>query len=145
MEKICIVRRRRTGLESSAVPRIEFSEEAHPQVVTIELTPRQSEVVCSNGRFQELYGGSNAPVFLNVHLDATLPTRLLKTEDVCKLLQVSKQTVERLVRAGTIRSHKVGRLRRFSPQDILEFLSSGFEIGRLRSLHTNTLVSSEGK
>jgi excisionase family DNA binding protein len=147
MEKFCIVKRRRGGLEAMALHRVDVHEQTCPQAVTIELTSQQSEVIRSNGRFQQLYGGSAAPIFLNVHLhlDATLPSRMLKTENICEILQVSKHTVMRLVKAETIRSHKIGRLRRFCPEDVLEYLSNGMGTDKLRSLRTNVLMSSEGK
>jgi excisionase family DNA binding protein len=145
MEKICIVKRRRNDLGATAVPHADVPKQTCPQAVTIELTSQQSEVIRSNSRFQQLFGGSTAPIFLNVHLDATLPSRMLKIENVCEILQVSKQTVMRLAKAETIRSHRIGRLRRFCWEDIMEYLSSGLETDKLRSLHTYALVSSEGK
>jgi excisionase family DNA binding protein len=145
MEKICIVKRRRSDLGAMTVPHAEVSTQTCPKAVTIELTPQQSEVIRSNSRFQQLFGGSAAPIFLNVHLDATLPSRMLKTDNVCEILQVSKQTVMRLAKAGTIRSHRIGRLRRFCPEDVMEYLSSHFETDKLRNIHTYALVSSERK
>ena len=145
MEKICIVKRRRSDFGAMAVPHVEVPKQTCPQAVTIELSSQQSEAIRSNNRFQQLFGGSVAPIFLNVHLDATLPSRMLKTDDVCEILQVSKHTVMRLVKAETIRSHKIGRLRRFCPEDVMEYLSSGLGTDKLRSLHTYALVSSDGK
>ena len=145
MEKICIVKRRRSDLGAMTVPHAEVPEQTCPKAVTIELTSQQSESIRSNSRFQQLFGGSGAPIFLNVHLDATLPSRMLKTDDVCEILQVSKHTVIRLVKAETIRSHKIGRLRRFCPEDVMEYLSYGMGTDKLRSLRTNILLSSEGK
>ena len=99
MEKICIVKRRRGDLGATAVPHVGVSKQTCPQAVTLELTSQQSQVIRSNNRFQQLYGGSSAPIFLNLHLDATLPSRMLKTDDVSEILQVSKHTVTRLVKA----------------------------------------------
>ncbi|MCK7506685.1 MAG: helix-turn-helix domain-containing protein [Desulfobacterales bacterium] len=141
MEKICIVKRRRGGLGAMALPRIEALEQTCPQEVTIELTSQQSEAIRSNSHFQQLYGRNAAPIFLNVHLDAVLPFRMLKTENVCDILQVSRHTVMRLVKAETIRSHKIGRLRRFCPEDVMEYLSHSLETSKFRSLHTYVLAS----
>ena len=145
MEKICIVKRIRSDLGAMAVPHVEVPEQTYPQAVTIELSSQQSEAIRSNSRFRQLFGGSTAPIFLNVHLEATLPSRMLKTDDVCEILQVSKHTVIRLAKTETIRSHKIGRLRRFCPEDVMEYLSSGLGTEKLRSLHTYAIVSSEGK
>ena len=145
MEKICIVKRRRSDLGAMAVPHVEVPKQTYPQAVTIELSSQQSEAIRSNSRFQQLFGGSTVPIFLNVHLEATLPSRMLKIENVCEILQVSKHTVIRLVKAETIRSHKIGRLRRFCAEDVMEYLSSGLGTDKLRSLHTYALVSSERK
>ena len=145
MEKICIVKRRRNDFGAMAVPHVGVPNQTCPQAVTLELSSQQSEAIRSNSRFQQLYGGSSAPIFLNLHLDATLPSRMLKTDDVCEILQVSKHTVTRLVKAEAIRSHKIGRLRRFCPEDVMEYLSSHLGTDKLGSLHTYALVSSERK
>ena len=143
MEKFCIVKRRRSGLETMALPSVDVYEQTCPQAVPIELTSQQSEAIRSNGRFQQLYGVSAAPIFLNVHLDATLPSRMLKIENICEILQVSKRTVMRLAKAETIRSHKIGRLRRFCPEDVIEYLNKLLGADKLRNLRTNFLVSSD--
>jgi excisionase family DNA binding protein len=141
LEKICIVKRRRGSFGAMAFPHVEALEQTCPQEVTIELTSQQSEAIRSNSRFQQLYGRNAAPIFLNVHLDAVLPFRMLKTENVCDILQVSRHTVMRLVKAETIRSHKIGRLRRFRPEDVIEYLSHSLETSKFRSLHTYVLAS----
>jgi excisionase family DNA binding protein len=145
MEKICIVKRRRGDPGAMAVPHVGVSNQTCPQAVILELSSQQSEAISSNSRFQQLYGGSSAPIFLNLHLDATLPSRMLKTGDVSEIFQVSKHTVTRLAKAEAIRSHKIGRLRRFRPEDIMEYLSSHLGTGTLGSLCTSALVSSNRK
>ena len=146
MEKICIVKRRRIGLGTGAAPRLEADDQPQGRVLTIELTPEQMERVRSNDRFQHIYGASHAPIFLSLHLETFFPTKMLKSEQICDMLQVSKSTLGRLVKAGTFRSHRIGRLRRFAAEDVMEYLSRDLEIKGLRSVGVaNTPARSETK
>jgi excisionase family DNA binding protein len=104
------------------------------------------ERVRANNRIQDIYGTTHAPIILSLHLNASFPTKMLKSEQICDMLQISKSTLARLVKAGTFRSHKVGRLRRFTAEDVMEYLSNGVEIRSLRSVPgTNTLARSAVK
>jgi len=136
MEKICIVKRRRIGFVAGAAPRLEMYDPAHPQALTLELTPEQMERVRSSAGFQSLYGTGQAPIFLNLHLETSFSTKMLKSGQICDMLQISKSTLQRLVKAGAFRSHSIGRLRRFAVEDVMEYLSRGLERNGLRSVHS---------
>ena len=50
--------------------------------------------------------------------------RLLTVDETAEYLRVDRSTVYRLERDGAIRSVRVGRRRRFRPQDLLAYLES---------------------
>jgi excisionase family DNA binding protein len=140
MEKICIVKRRRMGsLGNRAVPRIETDNLSSAQVLTIALTREQMDGVRSNPRFQSIYGASEAPIFLALHLETPFPTKMLKSEQICDMLQISRSTLRRLVKTGVFRCHRIGRLIRFVAEDVMEYLSKGFGMTGLRSVRTTDL------
>jgi len=53
---------------------------------------------------------------------------MLKSEHVCQMLQISRSLLMNLVKSRKIRSYKIGRLRRFLLEDILDYLSKSEEI-----------------
>ncbi|MBP1732865.1 MAG: Helix-turn-helix domain, partial [Deltaproteobacteria bacterium] len=53
--------------------------------------------------------------------------KMLTIQDVGAMLQVSKGFVSRLVKSGELKSYKIGRLRRFSLEDVLSLLSDSKE------------------
>jgi excisionase family DNA binding protein len=99
------------------------------------------ERVRANDRFQDIYGTAHAPIILSLHLNTSFPTKMLKSEQICDMLQISKSTLARLVKAGTFRSHRVGRLRRFTAEDVMEYLSDGVEIKGLRSVRGMNILA----
>jgi len=54
--------------------------------------------------------------------------RMLKAKHVCQMLQISNSLLMSLVKSKKIRSYKVGRLRRFLLQDVLDYLSRSEEV-----------------
>ena len=52
---------------------------------------------------------------------------MLKSIHVCQMLQIGKSTLMTLVKSRKIRSYKIGRLRRFLLEDILDYLSKSEE------------------
>jgi excisionase family DNA binding protein len=91
-------------------------------VVSVTLTPEQAGVVRSNGQFQQLYGGGAHAIIFNLHLPDALPPRLLNPRALSEMLGVSRRTVLKLTRSGVLKSYKIGRLRRFSVEDVIEYL-----------------------
>jgi excisionase family DNA binding protein len=135
MEKICIVKRRKptevSPLHQECAP---IAASASP-LLRVELTSQQTEAIRSNGYFRHLYPDKGAPIFLNLHFnDGHLP-KMLRPREICDILQVSRNTVDKLVRTGRIKSVRVGRLIRFSAEDVWDYLAGGCpETGKLRSL-----------
>ncbi|MFQ5963037.1 MAG: helix-turn-helix domain-containing protein [Candidatus Scalinduaceae bacterium] len=53
--------------------------------------------------------------------------KLLKTKHVCQILQISTSFLKKLVKEEKIKSYKLDRLRRFSLEDILDYLTKNEE------------------
>ncbi len=54
--------------------------------------------------------------------------KMLKPKQVCKMLQISKYLLRKLVTEKKIRSYKIGTVRRFSLDDILDYLANNEEL-----------------
>jgi excisionase family DNA binding protein len=143
MKKICIVRRRRPIEESAISPREESAHRAHSPLLSIELTPQQTQTIRSNTHFQHLYPGTVAPIVFNLHFNDGFFQKMFKAGEICRALQVSRHTLDRLVKTGQVRSYRVGRLRRFTAEDVMDYLANGLCVGELRSVHVDVVRRSE--
>lgn len=110
------------------------------QKLSIELTPTQADVVKSHAYFKllldaEADGSSvgvqrseNGEIVFNFYFKQVHVLRMLTSSDVCDMLLVSRAFLSKLVRVGRLKSYKIGRLRRFSLEDILALLSESTEV-----------------
>jgi excisionase family DNA binding protein len=64
-------------------------------------------------------------IVFNIHLKQIQRADMLDSKKVCHMLQVSRSFLSKLVKAEQIKSYKIGKLRRFLLEDILEYLSQG--------------------
>jgi len=113
---------------------------AEVQKFSMELTPTQAEVVKSHSYFKLLLGaetdGSGVDVehsedgniIFNFYFRQVYFAKMLTSADVCSMLQISKGFLSRLVKVGRFKSYKIGRLRRFSLEDILAQLGENEEV-----------------
>jgi excisionase family DNA binding protein len=104
-------------------------------VVSLNLTPEQSSYMLSNKLidflsadtphdiFVNTNSGDNRYIIFNFHLNTSDSVRLLKMDQVCEMLQVSRRFLSNLVKSKKIKSYKMGGLRRFSFDDIMTFLA----------------------
>ena len=141
MEKICIVKRRKIGYEANVATHLESIPPALPDPVTIQLTPQQTDRIRSSKSYMNLCSSSETPIFLTLRPEAFLPPKMLKPQEVCGVLQVSVSTLTKLVKAGLIKSYRVGRLRRFRPEDVMEYLARGVEeTDLIRAIHNSPFM-----
>ncbi len=110
------------------------------QKLSIELTPTQADVVKSHAYFKLLMGADadgssvgvqrseDGEIVFNFYFKQVYLSKMLTTSDVCNMLQVSRTFLNRLTMAGKLKSYKIGRLRRFSLEDILAHLSDSAEV-----------------
>ncbi len=134
MEKISIVKRRKKAVleteEGNSGPADKGSE-----VFTFNLTSQQQKLVKSSSHIKSLMDKAadnpaldvqqqeDGHIVFKFNLEKMDTVKMLKSEHVCQMLQISKSLLSRLVREKKIRSYKVGRLRRFSLEDVLAYLT----------------------
>ncbi|HUJ70586.1 MAG TPA: helix-turn-helix domain-containing protein [Syntrophorhabdales bacterium] len=145
MEKICIVKRRKPENEGTYSPPVEEERPDRSPLVSIQLTPAQAETMRSNEHFQRLYNAKAAPIYLNLHFNDGPPQRMLKMSEICEILQVSKNTLGKLLRDGAVKSYKIGRLRRFAAEDIMDYLAGSFGLDRLDAIHVDISQTQAGE
>jgi len=104
-------------------------------VIRIQLTSDQCKVVQSNGCFNHILGRilgnidldleryEDGQIVFNLHLKQVQKADMLDSKKVCQMLQVSRSFLVRLIKTERLKSYKLGRLRRFLLEDILEYLS----------------------
>jgi len=144
MEKICIVRRRVVPNDFTIPPEVQQPREViyshDAQSLSIALTPAQAEILRNNNYFQDLCDGRQDQIFFSFHFGADLTPNMVTPKDVCEMLKVSPGTLSRLVKAGAIKSYQIGRLRRFSVDDLLEYLSGSPKTDKARRLRAEIIV-----
>jgi excisionase family DNA binding protein len=108
--------------------------------ISIDLTPEQYDLVKSNRYVKYFLDGDKTGVSLDIqrHKEGQIifnfqfkrvdTVRMLKAKHVCQMLQISDSLLMNLVKSKKIRSYKVGRLRRFLLQDVLDYLSKSEEV-----------------
>jgi excisionase family DNA binding protein len=152
MEKFCIVRRRKMGQpEPFPLPLPSWEEmppsrqedllpwqtrkAPDPSVLSLGLTSGQSQAILNGGilsrlgteRSQslnlELQKNPDGTVVFNFYIDPDHNLMMLKPGQVCRMMQISRNSLNRMVKEKKIKSHKIGRLRRFSLKEIIEAMS----------------------
>ena len=129
-------------LKESAIDRdvTTFAEKSENQDIAINLTPEQYNLIKSSQYVKYFLEGESRGVSLDVQKDLegrivfkfqfkkADTVKMLKTKHVCQMLQVSESLLVKLIRAKEIRSYKIGRLRRFLLEDILDYFSKSEEV-----------------
>jgi excisionase family DNA binding protein len=67
-------------------------------------------------------------VTFNFRLKTDETLKMLKPEQVCQMLQISKTFLVKLVKKKTLRSYKFGRLRRFLLADVIDYMTRSEDI-----------------
>jgi excisionase family DNA binding protein len=110
------------------------------QAISIKLTPEQYNLVKSSQYVNYFLNGESSGVSVdmmqrpdgqivfNFQFKKVDTVKMLKSEHVCQMLQISKSLLMNLVKSRKIKSYKIGRLRRFLLEDILDYLSKSEEI-----------------
>jgi excisionase family DNA binding protein len=118
------------------------SREPAGRVISLPLTEDQVGTLQANSYTASLLGsassatgeagapGSNA-VVIRIELPTLPPLRLLKVEEVTRMLRVSRSYLNRIIRQGYLRSYRLGpcgRLRRILLEDVLAYLEDSREL-----------------
>ncbi|MBP1749828.1 MAG: Helix-turn-helix domain [Deltaproteobacteria bacterium] len=110
------------------------------QIFSIQLSPEQSQVVQSMNCIKDLLSGKHHGVKMsmeetadgstafNFHFKPVYTTRMLNPNDVAVMLQISKSMLYRLVKRREIKSYKIGKLRRFLLEDVVDYLSNSLQM-----------------
>ena len=151
MENFCIVKRRKPGFTESFPPPLPLAEESpsFPEsfnpapslqlkegaVLSLSLTQGQCRAI-RNGGILSLLDTENpknlsltiqqqpdGQVVFNFHFDFDRDWMMLKADQVCQMMQISRNSLNRLVKENRLKSHKIGRLRRFRFKEIVEALN----------------------
>lgn len=105
-------------------------------VISIIMTKEQSVLLQQSEYIKELLNGTKSDpaldiklspdgrLSLNYRFNDSLLLRMLAPNQVCQMLQVSRSFLQKLVHENRIKSYKLGRMRRFLLEDILEYLSN---------------------
>lgn len=108
-------------------------------VISIIMTKEQSALLQQSDYIKELLSGTkNDPAMdikitpdgrlsLNYRFNDSLLIRMLAPNQVCQMLQVSRSFLQKLIHENKLKSYKLGRMRRFLLEDILEYLSNDAE------------------
>jgi excisionase family DNA binding protein len=113
-------------------------------VISITMTKEQSELLRQSEYIKELLEGmkkdpsldiklsEDGHLSLNFHYNESMLLRMLSSNQVCQMLQISRSFLQKLVNEKKMNSYKLGRLRRFLLEDILEYLSNDAEFAQLK-------------
>jgi excisionase family DNA binding protein len=118
---------------------LEASAKDINEAISINLTPEQYNLVKSNRYVKYFLNGDSNGVSLDIqrHTEGQIIfnfqfkkvdiVRMLKAKHVCQMLEISNSLLMKLVKSQKIRSYKIGRVRRFLLQDVLDYLSRSEE------------------
>jgi excisionase family DNA binding protein len=114
-------------------------------VISITMTKEQSALLLQSEYIKELLSGAKSDpsldikinpdgrISLNYHFNDSLLLRMLSPNQVCQMLQISRSFLQKIINEKKLNSYKLGRMRRFLLEDILEYLSSDTEVTQLNN------------
>jgi excisionase family DNA binding protein len=114
-------------------------------VISITMTKEQSDLLQQSEYIKELLSGAKSDpsldikinpdgrISLNYHFNDSLLLRMLSSNQVCQMLQISRSFLQKIINEKKLNSYKLGRMRRFLLEDILEYLSSDTEVTQLNN------------
>lgn len=134
-----VLKRSSNNMEREAYT-LDESDEDIDETISIDLTPDQYELVKSSRYVKYFLNGNSSGVSLDVQkrrdgqiifnfqFKKVETVKMLKSGHVCQMLQISNNSLMNLVKSKKIKNYKIGRLRRFLLQDILDYLSRSEEV-----------------
>lgn len=109
-------------------------------VISITMTKEQSDLLKQSEYIKELLSGEKSDpsmdiklhpdgrISLNYHFNDSMVLRMLSPNQVCQMLQISRSFLQKIINDKKLNSYKLGRMRRFLLEDILEYLSNDMEV-----------------
>jgi excisionase family DNA binding protein len=114
-------------------------------IISITMTKEQSALLLQSEYIKELLSGAKSDpsldiklthdgrISLNYHFNDSLLLRMLSPNQVCQMLQISRSFLQKIINEKKLNSYKLGRMRRFLLEDILEYLSNDTEVPQLNN------------
>jgi len=114
-------------------------------IISITMTKEQSALLLQSEYIKELLSGAKSDpsldiklthdgrISLNYHFNDSLLLRMLSPNQVCQMLQISRSFLQKIINEKKLNSYKLGRMRRFLLEDILEYLSNDKEVPQLNN------------
>ncbi len=111
-------------------------------IVSIAMTEEQSKILQANEQINKILMGvkkdpalelkrtADGRIIFNYRFNKAVPVKMLRPDQVCEMLQISRGFLIRMVNEKKINSYKFGRLRRFLLEDILNFLLKNEEASK---------------
>ncbi|MGR3179344.1 MAG: helix-turn-helix domain-containing protein [Candidatus Anammoxibacter sp.] len=157
MEKLCIVKRRKRFINDTTIERPSILSSFFKTVkerndvpgnlnknknetLAFFLNDKQTDMLKNSSYFEPLLKGTiggynltmdnqdNGQIVFNLNFNETVNIKLLKPKQVCKMLQISRYFLRKLVKQNKIRSFNIGRLIRFDLNNVLDFISKSENI-----------------
>ena len=157
MEKLCIVKRRKrfineTTIEKPSILRSFFKtgkerndvpgnlNKNKKENLSFFLNDEQTDMARNSSYFESLLNGTvggfnltmdnydNGQIVFNLNFDKTTNIKILKPQQVCKMLQISRYFLRKLVKQNKIMSFNIGSLTRFDLNNVLDFISKSENI-----------------
>ncbi len=106
------------------------------QIRSLQTNPRMASLMgtASAGRI-EAFSSRDEAVVVMLELPALSPVRLLKVDEVTRMLRVSKGYLYKIIKQGELRSYRFGRhgrLQRIMLEDVLSYLEDNREFADIR-------------
>lgn len=132
-------------LEVSDKKMVEEFMDKSSSVISITMTKEQSDLLKQSEYIKELLSGEKSDpsmdiilhpdgrISLNYHFNDSMVLRMLSPNQVCQMLQISRSFLQKIINEKKLNSYKLGRMRRFLLEDILEYLSSDMEVAQLNN------------
>lgn len=110
------------------------------ETISINLTPDQYEFIKSSQYIKYFLDNESSGVSLdmqkqrdgqivfNFQFKKVDTVKMIKPEHVCQMLMISRRSLMHLVKSNKLSSYKIGGLRRFLLQDILDYLIRSEEV-----------------
>ena len=75
---------------------------------------------------------ADGKIVLNFHFNNSMSLRMLRCDQVCQMLQISRSFLQKLIHENKLKSYKIGWLRRFLLEDILDFLLNNKKLAQFK-------------
>jgi excisionase family DNA binding protein len=113
----------------------EAKKDGADRTISLQLTEEQRRTLRANPGLVTLLNGRSADglearrlqdesIVIKLEFNSMPPVRMLKVEEVTRMLGISKSYLQKIVQQGALRSYKFGRLRRIMLEDLLSYMEA---------------------